>query len=73
MFPATPQRTACRPRVAPEPITDPEITCVVETGYPKCAVAHRIEAQAVCAAKPCGGSIFAMRVPRVRMIRHPPA
>ena len=28
---------------------------------------------AVCAANPCGGLIFAMRVPIVLMIRHPPA
>ena len=27
----------------------------------------------VCAAKPCGGSSFAIRCPRVRMIRQPPA
>ena len=27
----------------------------------------------VCAANPCGGSIFAIRVPIVRMIRQPPA
>jgi hypothetical protein len=47
--------------------------CVVETGKPKCAVAHKIEAQAVCAAKPWGGSIFAIRWPSVAMIRQPPA
>ena len=73
MLPATPQRTAWRPRVAPAPITDPEITCVVETGKPRCAVVQRIDAQAVWAEKPCGGSIFAIRVPSVRMIRQPPA
>ena len=32
MFPATPQRTADSRFVAPEPITAPEITCVVESG-----------------------------------------
>ena len=32
MFPATPQRTAESRFVAPEPITAPEITCVVESG-----------------------------------------
>ena len=32
MFPATPQRTAESRLVAPEPITAPEITCVVESG-----------------------------------------
>ena len=32
--PATPHRTADTRVVAPAPITDPEITCVVETGKP---------------------------------------
>ena len=73
MFPATPQRTADRRRDAPAPITEPEIVCVVETGNPKCAVVQRIEAQAVCAAKPCGGSSLAILVPSVLMIRQPPA
>ena len=71
MFPATPQRTAWKPRTAPAPITDPEIVCVVETGKPKCAVPQRIDAHAVCAANPCGGSIFAMRVPE--RLDDPPA
>ena len=73
MLPATPQRTAESRRVAPAPMTLPEITCVVETGKPKCAVVQRIDAHAVCAAKPCGGSIFAIRCPSVLMIRQPPA
>ena len=73
MFPATPQRTAWKPRTAPAPSTDPEIVCVVETGKPKCAVPQRIDAHAVCAANPCAGSIFAMRWPSVLMIRQPPA
>ena len=34
MFPAIPQRTAANPRVAPEPMTQPVIVCVVETGKP---------------------------------------
>ena len=73
MLPATPQRTAEKPRIAPAPSTEPEIVCVVETGNPKCAVPQRIDAQAVCAANPCGGSIFAIRCPRVLMMRQPPA
>src|SRR5580765_8120981 len=32
MFPATPQRTAERRRVAPAPMTAPEMTCVVDRG-----------------------------------------
>src|SRR5512145_3002544 len=71
--PATPQRTAENRRLAPAPITQPEIVCVVETGKPKWAVVQRIPAQAVCAAKPWGGSIFAIRVPIVLMIFQPPA
>ena len=34
MLPATPQRTADSRRVAPTPITDEVITCVVDTGSP---------------------------------------
>ena len=34
MFPAMPQRTAESRFVAPAPITAPEMTCVVESGYP---------------------------------------
>ena len=34
MLPATPQRTAESRFVAPAPSTEPEITCVVESGYP---------------------------------------
>ena len=34
MLPATPQRTADSRRVAPTPMTDDVMTCVVETGRP---------------------------------------
>ena len=34
MLPATPQRTAEKPLIAPAPRTLPEIVCVVETGNP---------------------------------------
>jgi hypothetical protein len=34
MLPATPQPTADRRLAAPEPMIEPEITCVVESGYP---------------------------------------
>ena len=71
--PATPQRTAESRREAPAPITEPETTCVVETGNPRWAVVQRMAAVAVWAEKPCGGSSFAIRVPSVLMIRQPPA
>src|SRR5574338_338422 len=63
MFPATPQRTAENPRIAPAPSTEPDTVWVVDTGKPRCAVAQRMDAVAVWAAKPCGGSIFAIRWP----------
>ena len=50
----------------------PEMTCVVDTGIPKWAVASRIEAAVVSAAKPWTGSSLATRWPIVRMIRQPP-
>jgi hypothetical protein len=34
MFPAIPHRTAESLRLAPTPVTQPEIVCVVETGKP---------------------------------------
>ena len=73
IFPAIPQRTAEKWELAPEPSTELETTWVVDTGKPKCAVNHRTLAAAVSAAKPCGGSSFAIRWPRVRTILQPPA
>ena len=55
MLPATPQRTAERRLPAPAPITPPEITCVVESGKPKCDEARITAAPAPCAEKPCAG------------------
>ena len=72
MLPATPQRTADSRLAAPAPITPPEITCVVESGKPKCEAARITAAPAPCAEKPCAGSILMIRVPIVRMIRQPP-
>ena len=74
MLPATPQRTAERRLVAPTPMIAEVIVWVVEIGAPKARPAtYRIEAAVVSAAKPCGGSRWMMRRPRVRMMRHPPA
>ena len=49
-----------------------EMTCVVETGIPKCAVASSTVAAVVSAAKPWIGSSSTTRRPIVRMIRQPP-
>ena len=73
MFPAMPQRTADSRFAAPEPITAPEITCVVESGYPKCVAREMTAPPELCAVKPCVGSIAITRWPSVRMIRQPPA
>ena len=73
MLPATPQRTAERRLAAPAPITAPEIVWVVDSGYPTCEAARMTAAPLPCAANPWAGSILMMRLPRVRMIRQPPA
>src|SRR3954452_9982213 len=72
MLPATPQRTAETRLPAPAPITPPLITCVVESGNPKCEEARITAAPAPWAENPCAASILMMRVPIVLMILHPP-
>ena len=49
-----------------------EITWVVESGYPKWLEARMTAAPAPCEVKPWAASILMIRVPIVRMIRHPP-
>ena len=49
-----------------------EMTCVVDTGIPRLAVATSTVAAVVSAAKPCAGSSSTTRRPIVRMIRQPP-
>ena len=72
MFPATPQRTAESRLPAPEPITAPEITCVVESGKPKWLEARITAAPAPWAVNPCAVSILMIFEPIVLMIRQPP-
>ena len=72
MLPATPQRTADRRLAAPAPMIAPEITCVVDSGKPTCEADRIAAAAVVCDAKPWAGSILMIRLPIVRMIRHPP-
>src|SRR6476620_11616521 len=69
----TPQRTAEKRLVAPTPITDVVMMCVVETGAWKTnAVVYSTDAATDSAAKPRGGSRWMIRRPRVRMMRQPP-
>ena len=71
---ATPQRTADSRRVAPTPITDEVITCVVDTGTAYTyAVLSITELATVCAVTPSAGVRWMIRRPIVRMIRQPPA
>ena len=72
MLPATPQRTADRRLAAPAPMTPPEITCVVDSGKPRCEAVSTTAAPAPWAEKPWAGSILMIRLPIVRMIRQPP-
>ena len=73
MLPATPQRTADRRLAAPDPITAPEIVCVVESGKPQWVDARITAAPAPCAANPWAESILWMRLPIVLIMRQPPA
>ena len=72
MLPATPQRTAESRLAAPEPMTAPEMVCVVESGKPPWVAARITAAPAPWAAKPWAESILWIRLPIVLMIRQPP-
>jgi len=72
MLPATPQRTAEKRRVAPTPMIEDEMTCVVDTGSPYWALPSMTALATVCAAKPLAGVSWMMRRPSVRMMRQPP-
>src|SRR5438067_3441540 len=73
MLAPRPQRTADSLRLAPTPITDPVMTCVVLTGSPASVATWITVAPVSCADIPVAGSSFRMLHPSVRMIRHPPA
>jgi hypothetical protein len=74
MLPATPQRTADSRRVAPTPMIEAVVMCVVDTGTANTvAVAISTPEATVWAANPLAGVSWMMRRPRVRMIRNPPA
>ena len=71
-FTVTPQRTAESRFVAPTPIMDPAIVCVVLTGILRCSVMNNVIAPAVSAATPSKGVTFVMRLPIVFTIFQPP-
>src|SRR3954449_9685012 len=70
--PATPQCTDARRRPAPAPKIEPVHTCVVDNGSPRWVEDRITAALVVSAAKPCTTWMSLTRLPRVRMIRHPP-
>src|SRR5664280_2758663 len=72
MLPATPHLTAESPPVAPEPMMEAVIVCVVEIGKPKWLAVKMTAAEPVSAAKPWMGSRWMTLVPSVWMMRRPP-
>ena len=71
MFPATPQRTAENLFVAPTPIIEILIVCVVLSGTPIDDASKMDIPAAVSAANPCTGSNLVILNPMVRMMRYP--
>src|SRR5262249_39779070 len=69
---ATPQRTAERRCVAPTPMMDPVIVCVVLTGMPQSAVMTSVSAAADSAQKPPTGLSLVIFEPMVCTMRQPP-
>src|SRR5262249_20760624 len=73
ILPATPQRTAENRCIAPTPMIEPLIVCVVLTGMPAMAVPINVIAPAVSAQKPPPGRRLVIRRPIVFTRRQPPA
>ncbi len=69
---ATDQRTFVSVRAIPEPMTEPEATCVVDSGSPRWLEVRMIDALEKSADMPCRGEMSTMPLPRVRMTRQPP-
>ena len=67
-----PHRTAESRLVAPTPIIEPAMVCVVLTGIFNASVINKVRAPAVSAATPSNGVTFVIRVPIVLMIFQPP-
>ena len=67
-----PHRTAETRWLEPTPMIAPLITCVVETGSPRCEAARMVTAALVSAANPWIGFRSMIFVPIVLMIRTPP-
>ena len=68
----TPHRTADKRFVAPTPIMEPVMVCVVLTGIFRASVTNNVMAPAVSAATPSNGVTLVILVPMVFTIFHPP-
>ena len=68
----TPQRTAESLFVAPTPMIEPVIVCVVLTGIPSFSVMNNVMAPAVSALTPSSGVTLVILVPMVFTILQPP-
>ena len=71
-FTVTPQRTAETRLVAPTPMIETVMVCVVDTGIFRCSVKNKVMALAVSAAIPSKGVILVILLPIVLIIFHPP-
>src|SRR5690606_12964969 len=68
----TPHLTADKRLVAPTPMIEPVIVCVVLTGILSISVTNSVIAPAVSAATPSNGVTLVIRLPIVLMIFQPP-
>src|SRR3954464_9845903 len=71
--PAVPQCTDASRWPAPAPKIEPVHTCVVDSGSPRWVEVRITAALVVSALKPWTGRMSLTRLPRVRLIRPPPA
>ena len=75
--PTTPQWMEASFLPSPAPTTATGVTCVVDSGKPRCDETRIVAAALNSALNPCGDWMSVMRVPTVRVptvrvIRHPP-
>ena len=68
----TPHLTALSLLVAPTPMMEPVIVCVVLTGMPICSVMNKVRAPEVSAQTPSSGFTLVILVPIVFTIFQPP-
>ena len=72
MRPTVRQRTIDPRRPSPDPMTEPEATCVVDSAKPRALEERIVAAVEDSAANPCAGLTSVRPLPSVRMIRQPP-